>query len=676
MKTLLLCGIMIPCVAFCQESDDMLDRIADQLLATAEEDVSYEELHETLNHLLANPVDLNIVTREQLRAFMFLNESEINAVLHYRGQQGRFYDVLELQAVPGWTIETIRKVLPFVTIVDPNATIGRSLLHRMIHEQNQYLVIRYERTLEDKPGYQGQSDSSQHYEGNPERYYMRYRVARRNDFSVGFTAETDPGESFRWSPPTGNYGFDFYSGHVQLIHKGLLENLVVGDFQCQFGQGLQLGSAFGLGKTAQTITGIRRSNLGFMPYVSAGESAYLRGTAVTLRIRNPFRVHVFGSWKSIDGTVSPGETSITSIQTTGLHRTARELASKWQISDRDAGMAIDIRFPSFELGGLIHQKERSHPVSPDPSPYNQFQFRGHGFTNVGGYINFSQGAITFFGEYAQTIGYGSAVSAGVMGNLTSKLEMAWLFRHFAVDYFSVYSNPVSENSMPQNEQGMYWGMKYSFSRRLTLHGYLDYFRFPWLRYRVYKPSDGAEGLMRLDYSPRRGVSFFIQARQETKARNKTLDQSLYRVENGTRSGIWISGDIAVTPTLTLKSRIQGSQYELGNVVSRGMAAVQEITWKKDRLSVTARAALFDTDDYENRQYVYEKDVWLATSLPAYEGTGIRNYVLVHFAVTRNIDFWVRWARTAYDDREEIGSGMERIAGNERNDVKFQLRIRP
>lgn len=91
--------------------------------------------------------------------------------------------------------------------------------------------------------------------------------------------------------------------------------------------------------------------------------------------------------------------------------------------------------------------------------------------------------------------------------------------------------------------------------------------------------------------------------------------------------------------------------------------------------MSVRYALFDTDDYENRQYVYEKDVWLATSLPAYEGSGLRNYLLVHYTLSRSTDVWVRWSRTWYADRETMGSGTEEIEGNTRNDIKFQVRIR-
>lgn len=654
------------------KGDAMLDRIAEELLTTAEEDVSYEELYETLSHLLANPVDINSVTREQLRAIMILTEVEINALLRYRDAEGPLLDVLELQAVPGWTTGTIRRVLPFVMVRDPNASVGKGLIRRIQKETRQYVVMRYERTLEDRRGY----SENPGYAGSPDRYYLRYRSVRSQDFSLGFTAEKDAGEDFRWSPATGEYGADFLSGHIQLMKKGRMENLVIGDFQCQFGQGLQFGGVFGLGKTAQTVTGIRRSNLGFLPYVSAAESSYMRGIATTIRISGPIHLHTFGSQKWADAYVEPSTSTVTSLQTSGLHRTPREIASRGQVRDRDLGLILQYRKHQLDVGVILHQKDFSHSLSPEANPYNQFRLTGKGFINAGGYFNYSWSGVTLFSEFAHTLGHGQVFTMGLMGNLTDKLEMAWLYRNFSANYYAAYSNPLSESTVPQNEKGLYWGMKYTFSRKVVWSAYLDYFRFPWLRYRIYRPSDGTEWLARIDYTPSRTLSFFVQYREETKARNVPRDGNLYAVLPGTRANLWLNGELDLPQGLSLRVRMQGSTFDLDGKISRGMTLVQEATWKRNRWSVTVRYALFDTDDYDNRQYVYEKDVWLATSLPAYEGEGIRNYVSVHFALSRQVDLWLRWSRTWYSDRDTIGSGGETIDGNARNDVKFQVRIRP
>ncbi|HNH61862.1 MAG TPA: hypothetical protein PLS80_17630, partial [Cyclobacteriaceae bacterium] len=76
-----------------------------------------------------------------------------------------------------------------------------------------------------------------------------------------------------------------------------------------------------------------------------------------------------------------------------------------------------------------------------------------------------------------------------------------------------------------------------------------------------------------------------------------------------------------------------------------------------------------------RQYVYERDVWLAYSLPAYSGIGLRSYLLAEFDVNKRITFWIRYSHTRYTDRDTIGSGADMISGKEKNDLRIQARIK-
>jgi hypothetical protein len=102
--------------------------------------------------------------------------------------------------------------------------------------------------------------------------------------------------------------------------------------------------------------------------------------------------------------------------------------------------------------------------------------------------------------------------------------------------------------------------------------------------------------------------------------------------------------------------------------------LQDITWSIRRFQISARYALFDTDNFDNRQYVYENDVWLAYSLPAYFGTGIRNYVMLEYKLAKHITIWLRYSTMHHADRTESGSGMDLIQSDKINDVKFQLRV--
>jgi len=312
-------------------------------------------------------------------------------------------------------------------------------------------------------------------------------------------------------------------------------------------------------------------------------------------------------------------------------------------------------------------------INSNPSPYNQFVFRGSHNLNTGIYLNYSFDNFTFFSEAAHSFHYGSAVVAGVLGSL-GKTELSLLFRNFDRDFYTFTANAFSENTIPQNEQGFYWGLKHSFNKRYSVSGYFDLFRFPWLRYRGYAPSDGNEWLFRCNYAPMRGVLLYIQAREESKIRNPSDETNLYQVAVGTKRNFWINCDYTVTRNISMKTRAQFSSYDFDHQVTRGLALVQDISFSIHRCKISARYALFDTDDYDNRLYLYEKDVWLAYSFPAYDGVGVKTYVMFQYSLS-NVDFWFRWSKLSYSDRDVVGSGSDQIAGNVLNDVKLQVRIR-
>jgi hypothetical protein len=57
--------------------------------------------------------------------------------------------------------------------------------------------------------------------------------------------------------------------------------------------------------------------------------------------------------------------------------------------------------------------------------------------------------VAFFSELAHTLDQGFAITAGVISNLTARLDVSLLLRKFDRNYQSFYSNALSESSTPQ-----------------------------------------------------------------------------------------------------------------------------------------------------------------------------------------------------------------------------------
>lgn len=656
------------------------ERLVDEIFAIQDEDINYEDLYENLAQLYSNQADLNTITEQQLRSIFVLNEFQIQSFLAYRNEAGPFISIYELQNINGFTEDAIQRLVPFVTVRDAALTFNKSLLNRIAKEKNNYFLLRYDRTLEEKRGYKEDIAPTAKYNGSPDRLYLRFQTRRTGDFSLGFTAEKDAGEQLKWSTDNKQYGPDYISFHAQVLNKGKIKNLILGDYQAQFGQGLVLGSAFGIGKNAEAVTTVRKGNLGFLPYSSVYEARFLRGVAVTYSLTKQLTIHGLISSRWRDGNIKQDTLDgdydlVSSLQVTGLHRTSVELANRNKVLEKNMAGILNYNYKNLETGALIQYTQFNVQLNPTPSLYNQFYFRGRNHANAGFFLNYHWNNFALFSEVGHSIGKGTGTIMGIVGSITPSFDISVLFRKFDRNFISFYSNALAENTTPQNETGMYWGWKYVINKKYSLSGYFDLFRFPWLRYRVYAPSDGSEWLLRFNYKPTRSIAIFLQAREETKVRNASTDNNLFLTHPGTKRNYWINVDYKVAPHITLKTRAQFSTYSIGGNSSDGMILLQDITWNSGKISISGRYALFDTDDYDNRLYVYEKDVWMAFSFPAYYGIGVRNYLLIQYSISKNSDIWLRWAHVRLTDRDTIGSGSETIEGNIRNDVKFQVRIR-
>lgn len=672
-------GAFVSCAQPATQQVVNLQRLTDEMLAApdTDADADYEDLYENLAQILASPYNLNKVSRAELRSLCILTDSQIENLLAYRVAQGAFLDVHELQVIPGFDLTTIASLAPFVKVVDVRAGINPSLVKRIFSGGHSYFVGRQARTLETKKGFRPDSGNVVPYAGSPDQLYWRMRSFIPGDFSIGITGEKDAGEEMRFDFRDAQWWFDFTSFHFQLQNKGPVKNVIVGDFQTQFGQGLLLGGAFGLGKGSESVSTARKSNLGFLPYTAINESAYHRGVALSLRVKN-LRIASFFSRVRRDASSADDaeRASVTAFQQSGYHRTRGEIQKRKAVGEQDIGLVVHYAKNRFDAGVIAHAIRFDKRVEKKPTLYNQHAFRGKGNLNAGIFANYNLQNLSFFTEIGHSFTGGSAALAGLLFSPHQKLDIALLYRNYAPDFHTFYANAFSENTQPQNEQGVYWGWKYRWNRQYSFSGFVDLFEFPWLAFRRYAPSQGYEWLMRANYQPSRQVAMFVSVREARKDRNVPLPaSSTYQPVPGKKRNLTASCDYGIGEKIRLKTRAQFSQYDFDGKTTKGIALLQDLSFSIGRFTFTGRHALFDSDDYDNRSYVYEHDAWLAYSFPSYAGVGVRNYALFEFQVHKQLTLWLRYARTALAKGEEIGSGNDVIQGNTRNDIKFQARFK-
>ncbi|MBD8487632.1 helix-hairpin-helix domain-containing protein [Echinicola sp. CAU 1574] len=664
------------------QSNFDVEGFAEELFATQDEDLDYEQLYENLLQRFLNPIDLNKCTLDDLQSLYILSPLQLNNFMDYRESFGKFLSIYELQAIPEFDLVTVKKLLPFVSISAQKHTSSKNLFQRITQEETAYIIYRYRRFLETRKGFTppdtlSNGSLTSRYIGSPGAHYLRLRSQHAQDFSIGITLDKDDGESFTWNPKSRTYGFNFFSYHLALYNQGNFQIITLGDYQAQYGQGLVFGAGFSIGKGAETITTTRRSSTGIRPYTSSMEFGFFRGIASTYQ-KGKIEASIMISDVSRDANISLDEPIISSLPESGYHRTATEIERKANTAEKNFGLNVNYSSSdrNFQLGINSLVTKFQFPYIREDQAYNQFEFRGQNNHTHSVYWSYNFQNHFLFGEGAVSKSGGKAVVAGLMSSLSPHWDLVLHIRNYDRNFHSFYGNAFGESSRPINEKGIYLGTSFHPNKQWKWSAYFDQFEFPWLRYRSYAPSSGHEWLQRLTYSPKKAISIYFQVREEVKDRNITStdnDYPIYQLSTGKRRNYLINLDYQVSKVLAIRSRVQMSSFEFNHQLTKGYTIVQDVSASLKQWNFSGRVALFDTDDYENRQYVFEKNVLWAFSIPSYYGQGMRYYLLAQYKMNRKLTFWTRWSRTTYTDRNVIGSGLQEIEGHRITELTFQLR---
>lgn len=621
-----------------------------------------EEALESLYQLYLHPLDINRANSEELAALYLLSPPQINAILRHREEFGDFLSIYELQSIEELDLDIIRQILPFLEVKYHLS--GKTLAAGIARASDHYFVLRNQQTIEKSQGF-----LEKKYLGSPQHLYARYRLSHPKDFQIGLIVEKDAGEK--------NY-LDYYTFHAQIRDKGRLKNLVIGDYQMQFGQGLTTAAGFALGKSSEAIATTRRSSLGIRPYSSLVESGFFRGFAMTYQVQK-IEITPFYSSLQKDANVNSEEISgnpnFGSILTSGYHRTQHELANAKQIKEQNIGFNLTYLFSKGQIGSILLKTTFDTDKQKAPYLYNQFDFEGKKNFVIGNYFTYNWQNMNFFGEAARSRSGGLGMLGGLVGAFGKQVEFALNFRNYQKDFHSFYANAFAEGSKNSNEKGIFWGLKYIPKKNLIFSAFFDKFQFPWLKYQIDAPSSGFDYLLKISYQFSKKSIIYAQFHEEHKSKNLPNNTTKFDIIHPTiRRNMIGNFDFALSKNLKFQSRIQMNTFQFkGFGISKGFAIIQDIEGNIKKSQIRTRLAYFNTNDYDSRIYAYENDVLYAVSMPVYYGKGLRTYGIYKHNISKNIDLWLRIARTQLLSGTSIGSGTELINLPHKTDFKIQIK---
>ncbi len=674
-KLLLLAAfLLIGFAAKAQTQEDQL--IKDLIESIAEnlpEDYDLSELQDRLTYYRKHPINLNGTNAEELKTLVFLSPLQISNLFEHIRKNGKLIDLLELQSIPEFDLTTIQRLMPFVTL-DQSATADRITAANLAKYGNNDLIVRYGRVIEKTRGYTDLPGSR--YLGTPDRYLFRYRYTYSNRVSASLVFEKDAGEYLFNGPK--QRPFDFMSGHVAILNTGRFKKIVLGDYTMQFGQALTLWSGFAFGKSPD-ITGVAKRDVGLRPYTSANEFAFLRGAATTVTIVDNIDFTPFVSHRKLDatlGTNADGQQTVTTINETGLHRTQNEINNKNSTEQIVYGGVLQYRTSALSIGAVAYHTSFNKLFVPGSSLYQQFNFAGKDLTNVGAHYSYTYKNFYFFGEFGKALDAGLAYVNGALVSLSPTVSAVVLHRNYQKNYHNFFNQATAEASEAFNEKGFYAGLNINPSKVWSIQLYGDYFKYPWLRFRVDAPSDGYEFLGQVTYSPTKTFRAILRFKSEVKQQNTAETVPFNYLDDVKRENYRAEVKWALGKSFGFGNRIEVVQFKKGAGNSEfGYLAYQDVSYSplSSRLSGNIRVAYFNTASYDSRIYAYEDDVLYNFTFGLYNGKGVRGYANLKYRLAKRLDVWGRYALYNYDNVETVGSGLDEIQGKMKSEMRVQLR---
>lgn len=399
---------------------------------------------------------------------------------------------------------------------------------------------------------------------------------------------------------------NFFSYHLMLNNLGVLERVIVGRYNLRFGQGLTLWTGLApfnfIGSSPQRFGG------GVRPASTFYEVGYQEGLALTVKLLRDWHLTAFGS----------------KAQGMGL-----------------TGGHIEYRGGNLVAGMTLAYTMLDSLLDPTPRIYNRDYFRGNRLLNAGVDVAWQWRRLMLYGEAA--VGdSGLAAFGGARIMMDSRNSFGISYRHYDIGYHNLNASPYGIGD-GRNENG--WSMDACMRLPLKIDALLsaDIHSFPSLRYGSYRPSGGEWLRLQLGRQFGRNIAATVRYSYRRKERNiPNLDSVTYLWEETVRQQL--QGELRTEAgrwLLTTKAVWSHFESEHGEP-QHGWLLSQQVRYTHRSLQTTAALTYYDVDGYYARIYLNESNLQYFFNMPAYNGRGLRTWLVLRFSMSKNLSLAAKY----------------------------------
>jgi len=621
---------------------------------------SWDGIYDALSQMADSKRNINIVTRGELEIMPFLDAIQVEAIMRYVHDHGGLASMQELHLIRELSDEAM-EMLPYFFFAgdaggsrDKFPSLGDIVKHG---RHNVMLTV-------DLPTYTRHGDEDG-YLGDRYKHSVRYAFNYGGRVQLGLIASKDAGEPFF----SHGQGYDYYSGYLMLRRLGRVEQPVVGRYRMSFGMGLVVSTNQLFGKIA-TLSTLGNGRDRITGHISRSDFNYLQGAAVAVALGRGFHLTAFGSSRHIDGTLDDDGT-LSTLVTTGYHRTESEMARKSNTTESMAGMRLNWQHGGWHAGATAMWTGLNRELQPyDGQLYRLHYPAGKNFGNASVDYGYVSSALQLSGETAVDDDGKLATLNNVSWAPTESLTLAAVQRYYSYRYKTLYGRAFSEGGRVQNESGVLASVNWKIVPHLSLLTYADYAYFPWARYQASATSHAWDYLAQLTYSRKQ---WLVQLR--ARWRNIEKDNAAKTALVDDREGR-LKLTVTYAPklwTITTQGFCSLSDYKQR---SRGWMVNEVVTCNAVRnVRLYANVGYFHTDDYSSRIYAYEHNLLYNFAFLSYYGHGMRWAFSAQARLGQRVTLEGKIGTTNYFDRSCISSGLAQIDHSSKTDIGVQLRLK-
>lgn len=648
---------------------DPLENI-ESILEETIEDTDDSQINEVVEDLIQNPVELNEASIEDLIRIPFIDQNLATEIINHRKKYGYYFTLGELNSIKGMTPEIFQKIKTFLFIdrtrfLDIEQPVPDEIKRTTLMQKNYNLQLRqrYFQNTERKTGFE-----TGKYYNSPFKLYNRITANYSRKYYLSILSEKDQGEK--------NLN-DFYSASFFVKDFYNIKQFVIGDYVLEFGQGLAMWRQIGFSKGSDAVYPIKKKESGIVQYKSTDENQFFRGVALNTSLWR-MNIYLFYSNKTFDARIDTINNLITSTPTDGYHRNESELNKKNSGREKLLGSRIAYQSEKYKIGLTYYQSDFNYPIAPNTYFKNYSQKYNYLSTDLNLYIE----SLNLFGEFSKDKFKRVASITGLQVAVTRGINFVTAFRNYPAKYLNIHGYGFGErNGSTNNETGFYLGINH-INKLGKFNLYFDQFKFNYPLTYDYTLTGGKQFLLNYESPSISQTKYLFKYKNEIKEINtKSTDEygrekSITNLRQQQNLRFEIQKFFGTVNRVAFRVEYISVFYKYIKNYEDGLLSFVDISIKPiEKLSLNSRFIFYQTDSYDSRIYVLERDVPGVFASSGFYGRGTRWYVLLRYRVLNFMELAVKYSELYRDDIKTIGSGNDQINSNLLRSLNLQMEIK-